>query len=200
VILGTGVGGGVVVGGRLVSGPNGLTGEWGHVPLPRFPAPADDRVESRLVARSCYCGRVNCIETFLSGPGLARTHQELWTSGLTAEEIYRAAALDAEPLAAAVPDDVWSMPLGPREQARATLTVWCGMLARSLAQIVNVLDPDVIVLGGGLSNMRGIYEPVRSLLALEVFGGICATPILPPRHGDASGVRGAAWLWDDVPS
>jgi len=200
VILGTGVGGGVVVSGRLVSGPNGLTGEWGHVPLPRFPAPAGDRVESRLVTRSCYCGRLNCIETFLSGPGLARTHRELWTSELSAEEIYRAAALDTEPLAASGSDGGRSMPLGRGDQARATLTLWCRMLARSLAQVVNVLDPDVIVLGGGLSNMRGVYEPVRSLLAGDVFGGICATPILPPRHGDASGVRGAAWLWDAAPS
>jgi len=196
VILGTGVGGGVVVDGRLLAGPNGVAGEWGHVPLPRFPASPDDRVESRLESRLCYCGRLNCIETFLSGPGLARTMSELWQMELTPEEIYRTAALDAAPLepggAEMAPR---ARPHGRREQARATLSLWCRMLARGLAQIINVLDPGVIVLGGGLSNMMGVYRPVTTLLKEDVFGGACTTPVVPPAFGDASGVRGAAWLW-----
>ena len=189
VILGTGVGGGFVVEGRLLSGPNALTGEWGHTPLPYFRQRSRegiredehvnellDALESALSPRTCYCGRLNCIETFLSGPGLARTHQSLWGDARTPEEL--AAALD--------------------DEARKTFDLYCHMLARSLAQVVNIVDPHVIVLGGGLSKIDKLYPRLSDLIVRYTFSGRCKTPILAPVGGDASGVRGAAWLWLDA--
>lgn len=178
VILGTGVGGGIVAGGRLLRGPNGITGEWGHTPLPYLASDprADselDPLEARLGDRACYCGRRNCVETFLSGPGLARTHAELGGGDLSAEEI----AAGDSPL------------------ARATLALYERMLARSLAQVINLLDPGVIVIGGGLSNVASLYSALPTLCARYVFSDRFDTSIRPPRHGDASGVRGAASLW-----
>ncbi len=193
VILGTGVGGGFVVDGRLLSGPNGLTGEWGHTPLPAPNGIRRDEdvalcggervneelvaLESRLASRQCYCGRLNCIETFLSGPGLTRTFQALWNRRLAPENIFSADG----------PDDLQSL---------VTVELYCHMLARSLAQVINILDPAVIVLGGGLSNAHLLYPKVRELLPHCVFSDECVTPVLVPRWGDSSGVRGAAWLWN----
>ena len=189
VILGTGVGGGVVVEGRLVQGPNGLAGEWGHTPLMQ--------VEPPLPPRACYCGRQNCVETFLSGPGLLATHQVLWPADTltSARDIYlRARLAQAQPgwwsLADPTPEAA-----DEASRARATIGSWCRMLAANLAQIVNTLDPHTIVLGGGLSQMTEVYPIVRALMAPHVFGEVFETRLLPPRFGAASGVRGAAWLW-----
>lgn len=191
VILGTGVGGGLVVDGRLVSGPNGLTGEWGHTPLPYL----DAGEAGSAAPRRCYCDRLDCVETYLSGPGLLATHRALWPeeaeppgSGL---EVYRRAR-EAGLAAGWMDSDEGG---GEPARARAALGVYCRMLARSLAQLVNMLDPHTIVLGGGLSQMLEIYEPVRALMAASVFGDVFETRLTPPRWGDASGVRGAADLW-----
>ena len=166
VILGTGVGGGIVVDGRLLAGPNAIAGEWGHTPLPYLRA--DTALEADLADRPCYCGRTNCVETFLSGPGLARTHAEL-----TGEQLDAADVPDGSP----------------------TLDLYTTMLARALAQIVNVLDPHVIVLGGGVSNVRGLAEAVGRKLPRYGFTHEGRTAIVAAKHGDASGVRGAGWLW-----
>jgi len=154
VILGTGVGGGIVVDGRVLEGPNAIAGEWGHNPLP---LPNEDD----LPLRPCYCGRAGCIETYLSGPALEREY-------------------------AAVGELAWV-----RYEAR---------LARSLAGVINLLDPDVIVLGGGVSNVARLYASVPRLWAAHVFSDHVATRLEKPTHGDSSGVRGAAWLWGGPPS
>lgn len=175
VILGTGCGAGVVVGGRVLTGANAIAGEWGHNPLPwprdhERPGPA------------CYCGKHGCLETWLSGPGLARDlTQVLLGSALTAQAI----AARAE---AGDPD------------CQAALERYEDRLARGLAQVINVLDPDVIVLGGGLSNMARLYHNVPRRWGAYVFSDHVATRLVPPRHGDASGVRGAAWLWGQAPA
>lgn len=188
VILGTGVGGGLVVDGRLLQGPNGLTGEWGHTPLAYLHA--------ELPARRCYCGRLNCVETYLSGPGLLATHQALWpdetTAPTTGQAVYAAAAV-------AGTEAPWYRSGDGSEnaaaRARTSLGVYCDLLAENLAQMVNIVDPDAIVLGGGLSQMAEIYPVVRALMATHVFGEVFETELLPPAFGAASGVRGAAWLW-----
>jgi fructokinase len=172
VILGTGVGGGIVAHGRIIQGPNGIAGEWGHTPLPYFHADVD-QLERRLDPRPCYCGRTNCIETFLSGPGVARTHASLWGESREPRDI--ATAADSN--------------------GRSTLELYCRQLARSLAQIINVLDPDVIVLGGGVSEIDALYERVPELWRGYVFSDTVNTRLRRARHGAASGVRGAAWLW-----
>jgi predicted NBD/HSP70 family sugar kinase len=192
VILGTGVGGGLVVDGRLHSGANGLAGEWGHTPLVQT-APG-------MPSRLCYCGRLNCVETFLSGPGLLASHQQLWPEERerpdSAEAVYTQAAIRQAEVG-------WQNGASARERseshvtrARATLSIYCEMLAANLARIVNTLDPHVIVLGGGLSQMTAIYPVVRGLMAEHVFGEVFETELVPPRFGASSGVRGAAWLWD----
>jgi len=147
VILGTGVGGGIVVRGRIVEGANAIAGEWGHNPLP-LPRAED------MPLRPCYCGRAGCIETYLSGPALERDGGE------------------------------------------PALDLYCERLARALAGVINILDPDVIVLGGGVSNIARLYDQVPKLWPRHVFSDHIATRLLPPRHGDSSGVRGAAWLWE----
>jgi fructokinase len=154
VILGTGVGGGIVVDGQVLVGPNAIAGEWGHNPLP-LPGAED------LPLRPCYCGRDGCIETYLCGPALAR-------DGGAGDEAAIA-----------------------RYEAR---------LARALAGVINLLDPDVIVLGGGVSNVARLYENVPRLWGAHVFSDQVATRLLPPAHGDSSGVRGAAWLWGGAPA
>ena len=187
-ILGTGVGGGVVIGDRLLQGPNGLAGEWGHTPLVKPMA--------GMPSRRCYCGRSDCVETWLSGPGLLASHQALWpkeTEGPdSAEQVYSRAALGiAGP-------DWWreeSADVDETSRARAGLVLYCRLLAENLARIVNTLDPDAIVLGGGLSQMQEIYVAVRELMAPHVFGEVFETELLPPVFGASSGVRGAAWLW-----
>ena len=170
VIIGTGAGGGIVVNGRVLVGANAIAGEWGHNPLP---APRDDE----RPGPACYCGRRGCVETFLSGPGLARDYAESGGSTLTAREIaLRAAAMDA---------------LADRSLAR-----YEERMARALASVINVLDPDVIVLGGGLSNIDRLYDHVPALWAPHVFSDRVATRLVRAKHGDSSGVRGAAWLWN----
>lgn len=169
VILGTGVGGGLVVDGRLLTGANAIAGEWGHNPLP-LPQ-ADD-----LPLPACYCGRSGCIETYLSGPGLAGDHLRHGGARLTADEIARAAAHgDAA--------------------CEASLARYERRLARALAGVINLVDPDAIVLGGGLSRLSRLYETVPRYWREYVFSDHVATRLLPARHGDASGVRGAARLW-----
>jgi fructokinase len=169
VILGTGVGGGIVVGGRPLVGPNAIAGEWGHNPLP-WP-----RAEERPGA-DCYCGKQGCIETFLSGPNLARDFREQGGREGTAQDVVeRAAAGEAA--------------------AEATLTRYEDRLARALAHVINILDPDAVVLGGGLSNIDRFYETVPALLPRYVFSDHVATRLLKARHGDSSGIFGAARLW-----
>ena len=170
VILGTGVGGGIVVRGRLLTGPNAIAGEWGHNPLP---SPGADE----LPAPPCYCGRRGCIETYLSGPGLARDHATRHGGQLAATDI---AALAADGDAA----------------CEATLMRYEGRLARALSGVINILDPQVIVLGGGISNLARLYRNLPARCAPHVFSDSIATRFLPPAYGDSSGVRGAAWLWD----
>ncbi len=169
VILGTGVGGGVVVAGNLLTGANAIAGEWGHNPMPW---PTGDEIPGP----ACYCGRRGCIETFLSGPGMSADHEAHSGERLTASEI---AGRERD---------------GDRAAA-ATLARYEERLARALAAIINTLDPDCIVLGGGLSNVARLYDGVTRLWAPFVFSDSVATRIVAPRHGDASGVRGAAWLW-----
>lgn len=163
VILGTGVGGGIVVNGRVLTGANAIAGEWGHNPLP-LPETED------LPLPPCYCGRAGCIETYLSGPGLARDHESATGRRVAPEE----AVLDAKTMA--------------RYQER---------LARALASVINLLDPDVIVLGGGMSKLAALYTEVPRLWTRYVFSDHVATRLAPPVHGDSSGVRGAAWLWEE---
>jgi fructokinase len=167
VILGTGCGGGIAVRERVHRGPHRVAGEWGHIPLPWMQA-------DEFPGPHCWCGRYGCLETYLAGPSLARdcdgpeAHD---ASGLPE----RAARGDA--------------------RARVALDRHVDRLARGLAMVINLLDPDAIVLGGGLSNMAHLYEALPTLLPRHVFSDVIATPILPNRHGDSSGVRGAAWLW-----
>jgi fructokinase len=169
VILGTGVGGGVVACGRLLVGANAIAGEWGHNPLPA-PAPGESP------GPPCYCGRTGCIETFLSGPGLAADHRRHGGAVLAGPDIAAAAAA-GDP------------------GCRATLDRYADRLARALAGVVNLIDPDAIVLGGGLSRLGFLYDEVPRRWERHVFSDTVVTRLLPPRHGDASGMRGAAWLW-----
>jgi fructokinase len=171
VILGTGVGGGLVVRGEEVRGANAIAGEWGHNPLPW---PADDE----RPGPACYCGRRGCIETFLCGPGLARDHEAVTGVALEPRAI-QAAAEAGDPAATATLD---------RYEAR---------LARALATLINVVDPDVIVLGGGLSKMDRLYRNVPRRWGAWCFSDEVATRLVPPVHHDSSGVRGAARLWPD---
>ncbi len=169
VILGTGVGGGFVLDGRVLVGANAIAGEWGHNPLP---APLPDE----LPGPACYCGRRGCIETFLSGPGIAADHLQHSGRALGAPEIAAGAA-------AGDPD------------CRATLDRYADRLARALAVVINILDPEAIVLGGGLSQLAFLYNEVPRRWGRHILSNTIVTRLLPPRHGDSSGVRGAAWLW-----
>jgi fructokinase len=167
VIIGTGCGGGVVVNGRAIKGPHRIAGEWGHIPLP-WPTPEESP------GPHCWCGQYNCMERWVSGTALAIDH-----GGPEARDAHvvvtRAAA--GEPA------------------AQAALRRHADRLARGLAVIVNILDPDVIVLGGGLSNMEHLYAEVPPIMYSHVFSDVVATPVVKNMHGDSSGVRGAAWLW-----
>ncbi|MBF0212940.1 MAG: ROK family protein [Magnetococcales bacterium] len=170
VILGTGVGGGITIGGRLITGPNAIAGEWGHNPLP-WPRPDDG------LAAPCYCGRSGCIETYLSGPALTRQYRQATGTPLIPREI---AARAAEGDSA----------------AEALLSGYEDRLARALAMVINILDPHAVILGGGLSNLTRLYQNVPRLWGRYVFSAATpATRLLPARFGDSSGVRGAAWLW-----
>jgi fructokinase len=172
-ILGTGVGSGLVYEGKLVRGPNAIAGEWGHNPLPwpRTWPHGDERP-----GPTCYCGRPGCIETFLSGPGLARDHAAATGRDLTPEAIV-AAAESGDP------------------DARAAMERYADRLARALATVMNIFDPEVIVLGGGMSKVAWLYDEVPRLWSKWVFSDRVDTKLRPPMHGDSSGVRGAAWLW-----
>ncbi|EHD9907467.1 fructokinase [Salmonella enterica] len=172
VIIGTGCGAGVALNGRAHIGGNGTAGEWGHNPLPWMD---DDELRYREEI-PCYCGKQGCIETFISGTGFATDYQRLSGKTLKGDEIIR--LVDAQ-------DAVAELALS-RYELR---------LAKALAHVVNILDPDVIVLGGGMSNVERLYKTVPSLMKSFVFGGECETPVRKARHGDSSGVRGAAWLW-----
>jgi fructokinase len=173
VILGTGTGGGIAIrtpsGVHARIGPNGVSGEWGHNPLP-WPTPAE------LPGPPCYCGQLGCLETWISGTGLANDHARTTRQSLSGPEIVAAAASgDAA--------------------AQASLTRLEDRIARALASVINLLDPDVIVLGGGLSQLDRLYTNLPPLIETHLFGGGMLTPILKAAHGDSSGVRGAAWLW-----
>lgn len=169
VILGTGVGGGIVIDGKVLDGPNGICGEWGHNPLPWITA-------DELPGPACYCGKSGCIETFCSGAGLARTYASLAGRELSGAEIGGLLARGDE-------------------QAQRAMAIYEDRLARGLASVINILDPDVVVLGGGLSNLGRLYEHLPGLLERYVFSDTVRTRIVPARHGDSGGVRGAAWLW-----
>jgi fructokinase/N-acetylglucosamine kinase len=197
VILGTGVGGGVVVRGRLLRGANAIAGEWGHSPLPYFqfaharadrdgtgqhpatgeailhPWPSPREIG---MAPACYCGKRGCIETWLAGPAFAADHVRYGGEDLPAHEIAQLAAAGYGPCS-------------------ATLARYEERLARALAGVINLIDPDVIVLGGGMSNVTRLYDTVPRLWPRYVFSDRVDTKLVPPRHGDSSGVRGAAWLW-----
>lgn len=169
VILGTGVGGGIVVHQRALTGANRIAGEWGHNPLPLL-------TEERLPPPPCYCGRFGCIESWLSGPALGGDHLRHAGESLAAEEICaRASTGDAT--------------------CEQTLQRYERRLAKALALVVNILDPDVIVLGGGLSNVERLYQAVPQLWAAHIFSDVIETRLLRNVHGDSSGVLGAAWLW-----
>lgn len=170
VILGTGVGGGLVINGNLISGPNTISGEWGHNPLP-WP-----NTNELADAVACYCGKKGCIETWLNGEGLSRAFHLMATEDCSPSEIVtRADQAD--------------------ESALEALDQYARHLAKSLASIINILDPDIIVLGGGLSNIKQIYPLVPELWKEYVFSDRVDTRLVPAKYGDASGVRGAAWLW-----
>ena len=171
VIVGTGTGGGIVVDGRVLVGPNAVAGEWGHNPMP-WPR------EGEWPGPSCYCGKTACIETFLSGPGLSDDHERATGERCDVPELVRRAAVgDAA--------------------AEASLARYEDRMARALAGVVNILDPDVVVLGGGMSNLDRLYDAVPRLWPAYVFSDRVDTPLRRPVHGDSSGVRGAAWLWPD---
>jgi fructokinase/N-acetylglucosamine kinase len=168
VILGTGVGAGLVVHGRVLEGINLIAGEWDHNPLPNPKA-------AELPGPDCYCGRTGCIEAWLSGPAMSADHQRKTGEYFDAAKI----ASRAE----------------QNKTCHATLESYTERLSRSLAHVINILDPDVIVLGGGLSNIAYLYQRLPLLWQAHVFSDHVHTQLLPPKHGDSSGVRGAAWLW-----
>jgi fructokinase len=169
IILGTGAGAGIAFEGRAHDGPNRAAGEWGHNPLP-WPAPAE------LPGPGCWCGRSGCLETWVSGTGLERDYRLGGGEALAAREIVRRAGAG-------------------EAGAQAAVARYEDRLARGLAHVVNVLDPDVIVLGGGMSNVDRLYPALPPLVRRHLFGGEFDTPIRRAQHGDSSGVRGAAWLW-----
>ena len=171
VIVGTGCGAGVIVNGQVVDGPNAIGGEWGHNPLPW---PQDGELNST----HCWCGKNGCIETFISGTGLAADYLRVVGEELRSQEIVDAAN-------------------GGSAYAEQVLVRYERRMAKSLAHIINILDPDTIVLGGGMSNVERLYKNVPLIWRDYVFSDTVLTKLVPPKHGDSSGVRGAAWLWND---
>jgi fructokinase len=169
VIIGTGTGGGIVINGSILSGINAIGGEWGHNPLP-WP---DDT--ERLIA-DCYCGKQDCIETYLSGTGFERDHKLITGQDLSSPEIISAATQG-------------------NKSALASLNRYEHRMAKALASVINIIDPDIIVLGGGMSNVSRLYNNVPKIWQEYVFSDQVATKLLAPKFGDSSGVRGAAWLW-----
>jgi fructokinase len=169
VILGTGAGSGIAIDGRAIGGRNRIAGEWGHNPLPR---PTDDERPGPL----CYCGRHGCNESFVSGTGF--------------EHDYRVRAGQALP-----GPEIVALMRGGDPVAGATWEAYLDRLGRGIASAVNLLDPDVIVLGGGMSNIDELYDELPAWIEPHVFSDSFTTPVLKHHHGDSSGVRGAAWLW-----
>lgn len=179
-ILGTGTGGGLIYRGHVVEGANAIGGEWGHNPLPwpRIWTLPDGRAIDERPGPACYCGRFGCNETFISGTGISREHEAITGRKMTATEIAAAAqAGDAE--------------------AAATFERYLDRLARALATVINLFDPEVIVLGGGLSKIAALYSAIPLRWKAWIFSDHVATRLVPPLHGDSSGVRGAAWLWPE---
>lgn len=174
VIIGTGTGGGIFIRGRSIIGANAIAGEWGHNSLP-WPT------QDELPGRECYCGKNGCIETWLSGPGFASDHHLInkLTSNLTAKEIVLLAEQG-------------------NKSAQASIQRYEKRLAKSLASIINIIDPDVIVLGGGMSNIKQLYTTIPEIWDEYVFSDKVSTQLVAPQHGDSSGVRGAAWLWNNI--
>jgi len=173
VIIGTGCGAGLAINGQVHTGGNGIAGEWGHNPLPW-----QDDDELRYAREvPCYCGKTGCIETFVSGTGFTTDYRRLSGHKLTGPAIMQQLATD--------------------DMAELALRRYELRLAKSLAHVINLLDPDVVVLGGGMSNIERLYHTLPPLIRKWVFGGECETPIRKATHGDSSGVRGAAWLWPD---
>ncbi|MGB0204883.1 MAG: ROK family protein [Neptuniibacter sp.] len=168
VILGTGVGGGIVIDKQLIKGPNAISGEWGHNPLPWL-------TESDHPHRDCYCGKQDCIETYLSGTGFANSFNKLHHSEVTAESI-------------------WNQAEKGDELCAQHCDLYIDQLAKALSSVINILDPEIIVLGGGVSNQTSIYPEVQKRLGKYVFSDQVSTPIVKAKYGDSSGVRGAAWL------
>ena len=168
VILGTGVGGGICMDGKLIDGLNGISGEWGHNPMPRMP--------NQTRGRACFCGHQDCIETWVAGPGLSRSYQE--SAG---EKID--------------PPEIVKRQINGEAAADEVLENYYDQLAAALSTVINIIDPDTIVLGGGLSNVEQLYQRVPDLLTRYVFSDDVATRLVRAVHGDSSGVRGAAWLW-----
>ncbi|MDP6260030.1 MAG: ROK family protein, partial [Rhodospirillales bacterium] len=173
VILGTGVGGGIVIDGNIVTGPNSIAGEWGHNPLPWI-------TDDERPGPDCYCGKSGCIETFLNGAAL--------------EQLYPAKSYQAGTLAA---EEIAELASNNEAVAGRAIDIYAERLARALASVINVLDPDVIVLGGGLSNIDKLYDQVPSLWQNWAFSDEISTKLVKNRHGDSSGVRGAVWLWPE---
>ena len=171
VIVGTGTGAGIVINKKILTGPNAIAGEWGHNPLP-WPR------DMELPGPECYCGKSGCIETWLSGPALVRNH-----------ELHANIILDVETI-------VSKAQFGD-EDAEETLQRYEDRMARSLAHVINLIDPNVIILGGGMGNIKRLYKNVPKLWGQYVFSDAVTTKLLPPKFGDSSGVRGAAWLWND---
>jgi len=170
VIVGTGTGGGIVVRGKTITGANAIAGEWGHNPLPW---PRDDE----FPGPGCYCGKNGCIETYLSGPGISNDHLRATGTRLNAETL-------------------WIEASRGDKACEETMQRYEDRMARSLAHVINILDPDIIVLGGGMSNIQCLYEDIPRLWGKYVFSDRMDTLLVPPKHGDASGVRGAAMLWE----
>jgi fructokinase len=173
VILGTGVGGGLCINGEALPGRNGIAGEWGHSPMPQEILMSPEETSD---VRACYCGKQNCIETFLSGPGFSRSFFDQSEKELTPQKIIQRLS-----------DNDTS--------AHAVLSTYEKQLACALAGVINIIDPDIIVLGGGMSNIARLYETVPNLWQEWCFSDRIDTLLKPPLHGDSSGVRGAAWLW-----
>ncbi len=171
IIVGTGTGAGIVVNGHVLTGPNAIAGEWGHNPLP-WPQ------DMELPGPECYCGKHGCIETWLSGPGIVRDH-----------ELHNNVMLD--------PVTIVNKAVFGDEEAKETLQRYEDRMARALAHVINILDPNVIVLGGGMGNIERLYANVPKLWGQYVFSDTVDTKLVPPKYGDSSGVRGAAWLWND---
>lgn len=172
VILGTGVGGGLVVDRKLVCGHNKIAGEWGHNPMPL------NATERQSPPRSCFCGKTDCVETWLSGGALAAEHRQRTGESVAAEAIAEAAHRG-------------------EKEARCSLEIYADRLARALALVANIVDPDVIVFGGGVSNITQLYEMLPALLGRYAFSDVVTTRVSKAMHGDSSGVRGAAWLWPE---